>query len=266
MSSDQPSGEILSEPPESFGEFLKRHREASGKTLDEIARVTRISRRYLDAFENNDESNMPEEAFARGFLKNYANEVGMDLDDCLARFDQFKRSTMPTQIKEARVRSSSGLELGIQSGSSSYKGLALGGAVLVIVVLVFFAFQKFSESPEATTDLEESQESFVDDSSEASTAPSVTPSIVVLNAQTDRTLKVRLDEFAEQEVFLKAGESRSFEVYRKIEFRDPKASDTQESFKGVNFVVNDKPMAKPKSAILPILNQNIISSDDFIRP
>jgi len=85
---------------ESFGDFLKRNREASGKTVEGISRTTRIARRYLQAFEENDIMNLPEEAFARGFLKAYAAEIGLDIDDCLARYDRFRRSLIPTQIRE----------------------------------------------------------------------------------------------------------------------------------------------------------------------
>ncbi|HXV62521.1 MAG TPA: helix-turn-helix domain-containing protein, partial [Vicinamibacteria bacterium] len=43
----------------SFGTQLRDAREASGDTLDAIARTTRISRRYLQALEASDLETLP---------------------------------------------------------------------------------------------------------------------------------------------------------------------------------------------------------------
>lgn len=62
----------------SFGEQLKRERELREVSLGEIAEATKISVRYLRALETNDFSQLPGGVFDRGFVRAYAQFVGLD--------------------------------------------------------------------------------------------------------------------------------------------------------------------------------------------
>jgi cytoskeletal protein RodZ len=62
----------------SFGEQLKRERELRKVSLEEIAEATKISVRYLRALEINDFSQLPGGVFDRGFVRAYAQFVGLD--------------------------------------------------------------------------------------------------------------------------------------------------------------------------------------------
>lgn len=55
---------------------LREAREQQGLTLDDAARVTRVSKAYLAAIEEGQYEKMPSEAYARGFLRNYARYLG----------------------------------------------------------------------------------------------------------------------------------------------------------------------------------------------
>jgi len=149
---------------ESFGEFLRRHREASGKTVEAISRTTRISKRFLQAFEDSDLAHLPEDAFARGFLRSYAMEVGMDVDECLSRYDRFRRSTMPTQVRE--VRKPKAMSLGGEFGESTMtypKGLsvvllsAVGLLILVVVAIIVLRTWPLGSSQSADPSLSTSE-------------------------------------------------------------------------------------------------------------
>lgn len=60
------------------GALLKEIREAKGVELAAIAEHTKISRRYLQAIEEEDGRHLPEPTYLKGYLKQYAAEIGLD--------------------------------------------------------------------------------------------------------------------------------------------------------------------------------------------
>jgi len=69
-----------------LGETLQRARLARGVTLEEAERTTRISRRYLEALENENFGLLPAPVYARGFLRTYARYLGLEPSDLLPLF------------------------------------------------------------------------------------------------------------------------------------------------------------------------------------
>ena len=69
-----------------LGETLQRARLARGVTLEEAERTTRISRRYLEALENENFGLLPAPVYARGFLRTYARYLGLEPVDLLPLF------------------------------------------------------------------------------------------------------------------------------------------------------------------------------------
>ncbi len=65
----------------SFGTWLRRQREMRQVDLREIADVTKIGRRYLEALEQDRFDVLPAPVFAKGFLREYARFVGLDPDE-----------------------------------------------------------------------------------------------------------------------------------------------------------------------------------------
>ena len=63
-----------------FGEELKRERNLRGFRLREIADATKINMRYLEALEGNDFEHLPGGVFNRGFVRAYAQFIGVDPD------------------------------------------------------------------------------------------------------------------------------------------------------------------------------------------
>lgn len=64
-----------------IGEQLKQIRESQGVSLEAIALRTHISLPYLKAIETGDEESLPSQVHLRGFLRLYANELGIELED-----------------------------------------------------------------------------------------------------------------------------------------------------------------------------------------
>jgi cytoskeleton protein RodZ len=70
----------------SFGENLRREREMRGVTLEEIAAATKISVRFLGSLESEQFERLPGGVFNRGFLRAYAQYLGLDEGKLLADY------------------------------------------------------------------------------------------------------------------------------------------------------------------------------------
>ncbi len=66
---------------QTIGQQLKQIRENLDITLDEISQRTRIRMAYLEAIESNDIESLPSKTHMRGFLRLYASELGVKLED-----------------------------------------------------------------------------------------------------------------------------------------------------------------------------------------
>jgi cytoskeletal protein RodZ len=64
-----------------FGEELKRHRLLREVSLESIASATKISVRHLQALERGDLQRLPAPVFTRGFIRAYADFLGLDPDE-----------------------------------------------------------------------------------------------------------------------------------------------------------------------------------------
>jgi len=62
----------------SFGESLRRERELRQISLREISEATKINLRYLEALERNDFRHLPGGVFNKGFVRAYAQFIGVD--------------------------------------------------------------------------------------------------------------------------------------------------------------------------------------------
>ena len=62
------------------GERLKEARQAKGYTLDDLQQITKIQKRYLVAIEEGNLNVLPGNFYARAFIKQYADTVGLNGD------------------------------------------------------------------------------------------------------------------------------------------------------------------------------------------
>ncbi len=64
-----------------IGPVLEQARKERGLTLDEVEEATKIRKRYLAGLEREDYGVLPDAVYAQGFLKTYANYLGLDGED-----------------------------------------------------------------------------------------------------------------------------------------------------------------------------------------
>ena len=61
-----------------IGSLLEKKRLEKGLSLKEVEQATKIRTRYLKGLEHEDPTSLPDPVYARGFLKTYANFLGLD--------------------------------------------------------------------------------------------------------------------------------------------------------------------------------------------
>lgn len=86
-----------------LGSFLRQERERRNIALDSIANETRISRQHLEALERDDLHLLPAPVFVRGFLRTYANYLGIDPKEVLALYEDqtdFSKISSPKKSSE----------------------------------------------------------------------------------------------------------------------------------------------------------------------
>jgi cytoskeleton protein RodZ len=85
---------------EKIGRILQEAREAQGHTLEEVEKVTRIRAKFLEALEADNFAALPSATHARGFLRNYAQFLGLEPEQILALYaegpSKKSRSLLPT--------------------------------------------------------------------------------------------------------------------------------------------------------------------------
>ena len=73
---------------ESIGQRLKKERIARFLTLEKASEATRIRIVFLQALESDDYSVMPSAAQGRGFLRNYAEYLELNIDEMIAEIQR----------------------------------------------------------------------------------------------------------------------------------------------------------------------------------
>jgi transcriptional regulator with XRE-family HTH domain len=72
---------------EKLGQFLRRERTKKGIFLSEVSEKTCVRTYYLESIEEGDFKKLPPSLIARGFVRAYANYVGVDEDAAAQLFD-----------------------------------------------------------------------------------------------------------------------------------------------------------------------------------
>lgn len=77
------------------GQRLRAGREALGLTQAEMANRMHLSVSYIKALEADDYDRLPESAFVRGYIKNYAKLVNLPADELANLYQQMAEETRP---------------------------------------------------------------------------------------------------------------------------------------------------------------------------
>jgi cytoskeletal protein RodZ len=138
------------EPP--LGERLAAAREHKGVDLARAERDTKIRMRYLAALERGDYRDLPGAVYTKGFLRNYAQYLGLDPDDVLR---QWRRERGETEVEPVVVvpRGLDAPRPTLTIGRGTIFAVLLAAGVLLFVGYLGVQLFRFSQPPSiAVTD------------------------------------------------------------------------------------------------------------------
>lgn len=121
---------------DSIGDFFRQVRETKGLTVDEVASKTRIRADFVRAIEEGNYARLPDQVFARGFVRSYARSLGLDEEDALQRFVQSAGSYYDRQNERERLKQKQEEEDRRRRASRKAVGVAIAVAVASLVVLL----------------------------------------------------------------------------------------------------------------------------------
>lgn len=122
-----------------IGEKLKEARKEKGYTLDDLQQITKIQKRYLIAVEEGKLEVLPGNFYARAFIKQYADSVGLNGEELLEEHtDSLPQANQPSVTKQ--VTSTQTRSRGKNSGFLGTLQDSLPTILIVLLVLaIIFA-------------------------------------------------------------------------------------------------------------------------------
>jgi len=113
---------------ETLGQFLKREREFRGISREKLYQSTRISQSMLKVLEEDLPIPSNQSIYARSFLKNYAQQVGLDANEILARFKTERGDPSSSAVPIA----------GLQPKQGASRAALIALAVLILLGLAAY--------------------------------------------------------------------------------------------------------------------------------
>lgn len=124
--------------PLSMGSRLRQARETKGLTLEQISAITRISVSILTALENGETEKLRSAVSSRGFLKIYAEYLGMDSNEILTQWTKAEPRKRPAAAPSVTSKKL------MQSEAYAERPILLSGKqvlpALFVVLLLFISF------------------------------------------------------------------------------------------------------------------------------
>lgn len=248
---------------DTFGAYLKREREMRGIGLREVAQTTKIGLPLLEALEDERFDVLGGEVFVRGFLRNYAKYLGLDVEDVVLRYDEYRQKTAP-------VDENQGVEL--PAFVPDRKNMLMGaGALLALVVVAVFVLlaapgERPAPAPEAATSAAVLPAPAPEPVTQAAEPPPAAAPVMparaaklelVLQAAQPCYVKVWTDEGEPFEREMVIGSELRFEAEHRFEVLAGNAG-------GISLVLNGKPL--PKLGPEGRVRRRVITSEGIFPP
>jgi len=155
-----------------IGPILEKKRREKGLSLKEVEQATKIRTRYLEGLEREDPTSLPDPVYARGFLKTYANFLGLNGEQLSREFRDHRAPRRERQLNSYEVPqrgefdqpliNPGGVDEAERSGISGATILTLVLAVLVLAMVIGALYYVGSRSTVDTSDSAAEEEPVVD--------------------------------------------------------------------------------------------------------
>lgn len=126
---------------ESIGQTLQEARTEKGVSLSQAAAATRIKIQHIESIERDDFSRIAADTYARGFIKIYAEFLGLNPEPLLRLYQQtHAKPATPSLIEETPERTEDQKGDGEAKDwldlQGSHSGLLRAGLLLVVVLVL----------------------------------------------------------------------------------------------------------------------------------
>ncbi|WP_418789940.1 helix-turn-helix domain-containing protein [Phosphitispora sp. TUW77] len=119
-----------------IGETLKNARESKGISLSKAEEDTKIRKKYLQALETGNYDVLPGKVYAKGFLRNYANYLGLNQEEILMEYkllgtpvrETFQESEFQKKFQQRKVN---------RSKRKTYLMTAIVAFLAIITLIVY---------------------------------------------------------------------------------------------------------------------------------
>ena len=130
---------------DSYGLIIKNAREEKNLTLEQVAAETLIKKQYLEAIEEENDSEFPTEAYFLGFVRNYCKYLDVDGDNIVHLYTAKKIQEAPPPVELLAKKKSVWVIATIITAVT----LFVVGIVCFLIFFVFKVPQKIKQSKEA---------------------------------------------------------------------------------------------------------------------
>lgn len=125
-------------PVEGVGDRLRQARQAQGLSVDDVAQALKISPRQVEQLEGGAWSELPGYTFVRGFVRNYARFLRLDVDTILKDLESAAVPKPP--VLELSAGTHVALPAQGQVQRRDFITMLVGAGLVLVALLVFFLF------------------------------------------------------------------------------------------------------------------------------
>ena len=188
----------------SVGQQLKEARKSQHLDMAPIALKLCIAQKYLRALEEGEYDAFPERVYAYGFLKNYAQALGLDGEEL---FDQYQGELKRYRTRTEPVIKQPKMPIPPKKSWLPAVKYIVGGVLLIGLSAVLVYFLTYQAPRPAPIVSEQSQEAVVQEVAEAAAEPQVKGPSIEIKAKKEVWFEIWDDDTLVLNKTLKAGES-----------------------------------------------------------
>ncbi len=248
---------------ETIGKYLKRVRETCGYSLEDVAGITRINLRYLEAIEEDDFAKIPGETFSHGFIRSYARCIGISDEEISRKISE----TLKTESQAVDTKNQHDMaERSVvrKRGKARIILPAAAGVILAALLIVLFTSGRESgtirnskELKEVPAESIEVQPQVVAENNQV-VQKKVEPVVLKVYARELTWISARIDDKETKDVILKPGEGVKWNGENKIVITVGNAG-------GIDLDVNGKTL-DPIGRRGEVIRDAVITSSGLIKP
>ena len=248
---------------ETIGKYLKRVRETCGYSLEDVAGITRINLRYLEAIEEDDFAKIPGETFSHGFIRSFARCIGISDEDISRKI----RETLKTEPQAVNTQNQDDMaERSVVRKPGKARIILPAAAAVILAALLIVLFTSGRESgtirnskelKEVPAESIEVQPQVVAENNQV-VQKKVEPVVLKVYARELTWISARIDDKETKEALLKPGDGVMWNGDEKVVITVGNAG-------GIDLDVNGKRL-DPIGRRGEVIRDAVITSEGLIKP